>query len=316
MKEQERIAIEIFSEYGLDFKTATRAGGWTNAVWLNGDIALRLSFKKDSDRIRREVRLSEHLPEEVGYPVNIAVGFMDGYEWSLSKRIYGNNLSEIWSSLDWKERTVAIRQILRIMELAHKVDISKIEDLSNKRAWYSSFNPQETYSCLERYKAEKIFSDEQIGVFYGILERFWEKHNSATAVLNHGDITTDNLLWSNGIIVSLMDFEHSVIAAPELDLQNVFNLAFFSEEGDYIINHNLQESLQYKEDVIEMLKPMLANSDSTDLILGYAFLYRQRFLEFWLENPEGKLEEQDAYIKLLSLANGKGGYLLEILKDN
>jgi scyllo-inosamine 4-kinase len=310
MNEQERIAVEIFNKHGLDFKTATRAGGWTNAVWLNGDLALRLSLKKDSDRIRREVKLSEYLPDAVGYPVNIAVGITEGYEWSLSKRIYGNNLSEVWDNLDWNERTQGIRQILRIMQLLHKVDISKIEMMSSKKAWYSSFDVNETYSCLERYIHQKIFSAEHIDVFYGILERFWEKHNDVRPVLNHGDITMDNLLCSNGKIVSLIDFEHYVIAPLELDLHSLINLAFFRMKG---IDGNIQESRQYKNDVIELLKPMLANSDSTDLILGYAILYRQRFLEFWLENPEGKLENLDAYKKLLSLANGHGGYLSEIL---
>jgi len=166
---------------------------------------------------------------------------------------------------------------------------------------------------LEKYKDEKIFSAEQINVLYGILEVFWKNHNSVVPVLNHGDITTDNLLWSNGRVVSLMDFEHSVIAPSEIDLHSLINLAFFSEDGDFIIDSSIQESLQYKNDVIELLKPMLANSDSANLILGYAILFRMRFLEFWLENPEGKLEEQDAYIKLLSLAYGEGGYLSEIL---
>jgi hypothetical protein len=39
-----------------------------------------------------------------------------------------------------------------------------------------------------------------------------------------------------------------------------------------------------------------------------------RFVEMWLENPHGKLEELDGYIKLLSLANGEGGYLSEHLR--
>ena len=313
MNEQLRIAEEIFNKYGLDFKTATRPGGWTNAVWLNGDLALRLSFNKDSDRIRREVKLSGYFPKEVGYPVNIAVGVSDGYEWSLSKRICGNNLSDVWNNLNWKERTEAIRQILTIIEQVHKVDITKVENLSNKRAWYTSFNVEETYSCLAKYKELKIFSHKQIDTLYGILERFWEKHNSATHVLNHGDITKDNLLWSNGRIVSLMDFEHSLIAPSEIDMHSLINLAFFSDEDKYIIDCNIQESLQYRNDVIEMLKPMLTNDCSADLILGYAVLFRMRFLEFWLEEQKGKLEEQDAYIKLLSLANGEGGYLSEII---
>jgi hypothetical protein len=80
-----------------------------------------------------------------------------------------------------------------------------------------------------------------------------------------------------------------------------------------ISNCSIQEYEQYKSDVIELLKPMLANSDSADLILGYAILFRQRFLEFWLKNPEGKLEKLDAYNKLRLLADGKGGYFSEII---
>jgi hypothetical protein len=123
----------------------------------------------------------------------------------------------------------------------------------------------------------------------------------------------DILLWSNGRIVSLMDFEHSVIAPSELDLHSLINLALFSNEDDFLSDCSIQEYRQYKNDVIELLKPMLTNCYSTDLILGYAILFRMRFLEFWLENPEGKLESLDAYIKLLSLANGEGGYLSEIV---
>ena len=75
MKEHEKIAAEIFKQYGLDFKTAERAGGWTNAVWLNGDVALRLSLRKDNDIIHREVKRSKMFPPSVGYPRNIAIGY-------------------------------------------------------------------------------------------------------------------------------------------------------------------------------------------------------------------------------------------------
>jgi thiamine kinase-like enzyme len=123
----------------------------------------------------------------------------------------------------------------------------------------------------------------------------------------------DNLLWCSGKIVSLLDFEFSVFAPLELDLHCLINLAFFSDESEFIGNCSIQEYQKYKNDVIKLLKPMLVNPDSVDLILGYAVLFRMRFLELWLEDPEGKLEELDAYNKLLSLANGKGGYLSDII---
>lgn len=313
MNEQERIATKIFSQYGLEYNTAKRAGGWTNAVWLNGDVALRLSYKKDSDRIRREVRLSEYLPNGVGYPRNIAVGITDGYEWSLSKRIYADNLSDVWHNLDFQKRTDVIRQILGITELLHEVDISKVERLSSRRAWYSSFNAQETYLYLEKYKEKKIFSEKQIGILYDTLERFWDKHDLTSHVLNHGDITMDNLLCFNVKIVSLMDFEHSVIAPPELDLHSIINLAFFSDEGDSLSDCDTLDYNRYKHDITKLLKSKFKNY-SADLILGYAVLYRMRFVEMWFENPHGKLEELNGYIKLLSLANGEGGYLSELVR--
>lgn len=313
MDVQVRIATKVFKKFGMKFNTAKRAGGWTNAVWLNGNVALRLSFKKDSDRIRREVKLSEYLPDGVGYPRNIAVGVTDGYEWSLLKRIYADNLSDVWNELDFHKRIDVIRQILIIMDLLNEVDISNVGSLSSKRAWYSSFNTRETYSCLEEYKDKKIFSEKQITVLYSTLERFWDKYNKVPHVLNHGDITMDNLLWSNGKIVSLMDFEHSVIAPMELDLHSIINLAFFSNEGNSLRDCNTQEYNSYKDDVNNLLKLKFKNN-SADLILGYAILYRMRFVEMWLENPHGKLEELDAYKKLLSLCNGEDGYLSEYVR--
>ena len=62
MTEHEKIATIIFEQHGLKYKSAERAGGWTNAVWINGDYALRLSMKKDSDIIRREVERAKVLP--------------------------------------------------------------------------------------------------------------------------------------------------------------------------------------------------------------------------------------------------------------
>jgi hypothetical protein len=313
MNEQERIAIEIFSKYGLAFKNATRAGGWTNAVWLNGDLALRLSLKKDSDRIRREVQLSQVFPSVVGYPVNISTGVIEGYEWSISKLIKGVNLREAWPGMTWAERTNAVKQIREIIQSVHAVDTSKVRELSSTNPWYSSLDADEALSRFKYYSEKGIFTSEQVDILSDILKRFWDKLPIAPHVLNHGDITTDNLLWCDGRIVSLMDFEHSVITPSELDLQALINLAFFSYESGLMCDYNIQEYLQYKNDVIELIRQMLTNSDSTDLLLGFAILYRQRFLEFWLENPKGELEKLDGYNKLRSLADGKGGYLSEIL---
>ncbi len=149
MKKEEMIAEDVFQQYGLSFQTAVRAGGWTNAVWLNGDFALRVSLNRDSDRIGREAQLSKLLPKEVGYPQNIKTGVTDGFEWSLSKRVSGQPLSEVWDSLKWAQRISAVRQIVDIVNHVHEVDIEKAESFAKKTAWYNEFSKEKSSADIK-----------------------------------------------------------------------------------------------------------------------------------------------------------------------
>jgi len=313
MEEHQKIASEIFEQHRLKFETAERAGGWTNAVWYNGDFVLRLSLMKDSDRIRREVELAGLLSQSVGYPTIIATGVMQGYEWSFSNRIPGKNLSDVWDNLGWQEKVKAVRQILDMMKAIHSVDVCKAEHLSLRRAWYNPFIKSESLADIERYVAQKIFTAQQGYVLYDIIENFYQCLEKFVPVLNHGDITTDNILWHEGEVVSLMDFEHSSISPPQLDLHSIINLALIPNDVILMAERN-QETEQYIDDIIDMFRPMLTQKNDKDLLLGYAILFRQRFLEFWLDKPKGELHQVDAYQKILSLSDGNGGYLFELLK--
>lgn len=314
MKKEEMIAEEVFQQYGLNFQTAVRAGGWTNAVWLNGDFALRVSLKRGNDRIGREVQLSKLLPKEVSYPQNIQTGMTDGFEWSLSKRVSGQPLSEVWDSLKWAQRISAVRQIVDIVRYVHTVDIGKAEFWAKKTAWYNEFSIEKSLADIERYIEQRLLTDEQGCQMRKILKRFYQAHFTAKPVLNHGDITMDNLLWHEGNVVSLMDFEHSVIAPPELDIHSLVNLAFLPTEDRMLTCNDGDETSEYLDAVSKLITPLFSRPESADLILGYSILYRQRFFEFWLDNPKGELAQVDAYVKLCSLIDGNKGYLSSILQ--
>ena len=312
MKTHDDIAADIFQQYGLEFATAERAGGWTNAVWLNGGVVLRLSNQEGSDRIRRETQRAKMLPASVGYPVNIATGVTDGYEWSLSKRIQGKVLSEVWGGLSWPEKSAAVKQILDIMNSVHSVDVGKVERLTLRRAWYSAFDRETSLADIDRYVTQKIFTSGQGRILRDILEQFYKWNNSVVPVLNHGDITMDNLLWHEGNVVSLLDFEHSVIAPCQLDIHSLVNLALIPYD-EILLDEKEPETQQYVKEMVPLFKPFLSKQSDKELFMGYNVLFRQRFLEFWLENPEGEIERCDAYQKLLSLTDGNGGYLAGLL---
>jgi len=313
MDEHQKIASQIFEQHGLKFKTAERAGGWTNAVWYNGDFVLRLSLSKNSDRIRREVELAGLLPQSVGYPTIITTGVTHGYEWSFSNRIRGKNLSDVWNNLSLQEKAKAVEQILDMMKAIHSIDVHKAEHLSLRRAWYNPFIKNESIADIERYVSQEVFTAQQGNVLCGIIENFYQCLENAEPVLNHGDITMDNILWHEGEVVSLMDFEHSSISPSQLDLHSIINLALVPDDVLLIAEHK-KETEQYIDDMINLFRPMLTQECDKDLLLGYAILFRQRFLEFWLNAPKGELHQVDAYQKILSLCDGDGGYLFELIK--
>lgn len=318
MDKYEKIAADIFRQYGLGFETAERAGGWTNAVWLNGDFALRLSKETNSDKIRREIERSRTLPLSVGYPKNIATGVNDGYEWSLSERVQGNVLSSVWNDLNWTEKAKAVKQILNIIHGVHSVSVNAIEHITLKTAWYNTFEKEKSLADIERYKMTKIFTPEQCHVLNDILERFYKWSTVVSPVLCHGDITVDNLLWNDGNVISLLDFEHSVIAPRQLDIHSIVNLALIPYDEilstDVILLSNERPEIQeYAAKMIPLFKPYLSEQSEKDLFMGYNVLFRQRFLEFWLDEPGKDIKQCDAYQKLLSLSDGNGGYLSVLL---
>lgn len=306
-----KLAERIFSAFGLKIETAVRAGGWTNAVWFNQDMVLRLSLAENSNKIRRELQLSGLLCDKIGYPANIATGVMEGYEWSISQRIEGVNLSEVWPKLSWKERTLAAKQLRDMIKEVHSVKIEQAQSLSSNRPWYSALDEEETTSRFKYYIEKGIFTPKEGSAMLEILARFWDEFALAKPVLNHGDITKDNILWKDGKIVSLLDFEHSVIAPAAVDLNSYINLLFFDNDN-YIGQSNDAEFQRYKLEIKKLLYSDLEDYSSRYLLSGIAILYYQRFLEFWIKEQTESLEDFFAYKRLISFTEHPAGYFSEI----
>ena len=347
------IAAEIFRRHGLDFGAAERAGGWTNAVWLNGGGVLRLSTTRGNDRIGREAKLARFLPASVGYPEIVDAGTADGFDWVLTKRIPGRALSAVWRELGWDEKERAVNRIYGMMRDIHAVDIRAIDAISGgagaggtanggasagaggtgtngagaggagsasplyvRRAWYNPFIKSETMADIERYAASKIFSDRRIRALRDIVERFYRRLDRSERVLNHGDITTDNLMWHDGEVVALLDFEQSAYAPPELDLHSLINLAFIDDDENtnlLVDRSRSQEASRYVAAVSELIAPMLSREGSADLLIGFTVLIRQFFMEGWMAEHGGSPEQSSDYNKICSFCDREGGYYADLL---
>lgn len=126
----EETAAAIFTRHGVDFSTARRASGWTNATWLAGGLALRVSVRPGDGNLLREARLGALLPPEAGYPVPIETGEVDGLQWALAPLAPGRCLGEAWDELGWNERISALEQLWQRVRAVHSVDLAAMAGLS------------------------------------------------------------------------------------------------------------------------------------------------------------------------------------------
>jgi aminoglycoside phosphotransferase len=316
MERLKNTAAGIFARYGVDFATAKRAGGWTNATWIAGGLVLRMSVRQGGENIRREARLARLLPEEVGYPTILETGCSDGNEWSLSREIQGTDLGKVWHELDWDERTSALRQLWQKILAVHSVDIRATADLARKQAWFNATNAEDARAALRRLVRQGLLTSAQVAVLNRALDRFWETLPGSLCVLNHGDLTIENTLWHAGRVVSLLDFEFAVIAPAELDLNELVKCAFAPpERQDALADPDRTGLQQLRQAVSDLAMPVLNHPGGKELLQGYAILLEVWMLEDWLAHPEGEgpVEQWQPYRMLLSLADGQGGYLAPVL---
>ncbi len=310
------IAASIFTSYSVDFNTARRAGGWTNATWLAGGLVLRLSTQPGNDKIRREARLAALLPPEAGYPSIVATGETGGYEWSLSRDIPGICLGEVWPGLGWADRTSTLCQLWQKAQAVHTLDSAAVSTIARRRAWFNSNDAAEAEASATRLVEQKIITARQAEVLGAALDRFWYALPAAACVLNHGDLTLDNAIWRDGLVVSLLDFEYAVVAPAELDLNTFLKHAFAPTEIiDPLPDPGSEGVRAMRQAVAALAAPVIAHPGGPDLLLGYAILLELWQLQNWLAHPdgEGPLERWDPYLRLLSLADGQGGYLAPVL---
>lgn len=312
------IATAILARHGVDFATVQRGGGWTNAVWLAPHFVLRLSTSKERDSLVREARLAALFPLGVGYPPILESGITEGFAWSLTARVPGRSLDEVWDQLRWEERVSALYGLWERAQAVHTVPVASAAAIASQRAWFNSNNAAEAEAALTRLTQTGIFTTAESDRLRTILDRFWAVLPTAPLVLCHGNLTLSNALWHVGQVVSLLDFEFAVLAPVQLDLNHLVKCAFEPEDASALGAAADIQGVQHLRQVVrELALPLLTPPGGRELLLGYAILLELWLLELWLAHPEGEgpLEQWLPLRRLRSLADGNGGYLAPLLRD-
>jgi aminoglycoside phosphotransferase (APT) family kinase protein len=305
-EELQAIAAAIFARHGVEVDTVRRAGGWTNAVWLSQGLVLRLSTGKGNLSLLREARLARLLPPGAGYPRIVETGTSDGFCWSLVERLPGESLGSAWGGLGAGERVAALQGLWERAQAVHSVPGYKAAGMAARESWFNSTDPERAEAGLARLEGDKILTARESQVLREALARYWRVRPAAPCLLCHGDLTMDNAVWHDGQVIGLLDFEFAVMAPVQLDLNHLVKCAYGPWEGEQALRRAVKE----------MARPLLAREQDRDLLVGYAILLELWLLMDWLEHPEGEgpLEQWEPLRRLRSLAEGRRGYLGEVIE--
>jgi aminoglycoside phosphotransferase (APT) family kinase protein len=217
-------AKHALEKAGLDAAVElTRASSVTNEVWLTTEFAIRVNRRLDQ-RLRREAQLARSLPDEVRYPEVVAFGTDMGFDWLVARRRRGNVLSRCWPTMAPSQRRVAVRQFAFMLRTLHRtVAPSTLEDIANApQLLRGGALVPPVAPLLDAIEQARQLPHVDRGLMDSTKEivrrtaRTIEPFESRTLI--HGDLTFENVLWDGEQITSLIDFEWSRPAPPDLDL--------------------------------------------------------------------------------------------------
>ena len=292
---------KILKVHGENSEPKRLSGGWTNFVYAAGDLVLRFTANLESGRLSRETQLAKLLPEEAGYPELVDSGRTDGYDWMLCKRIHGTNLEDTWPELSRKERANALEQIWKRVKYVHTVATEKVGGYVNNSLWYMT-TLENAVAEAELLLERKLLSEEQCEMLKMYIRYFETAMENAQLVPVHGDLTPANVMWKQGKITALMDFECATIAPKEADLMMLLNTAFermdlrdavTDVEAEQEFNNRMHELVQ-KE------------APDWDILQGYRVIKLVHHVVMDMDDDDFTVEHEELVCLLDLLKDGKG----------
>lgn len=214
----------------------------SNDTWRIGSVVLRVCWRGDRDRFARETAVTAALPASVPYPDVLAADRDDHLAWQVTRAIDGVSLSQVWSGLSTEHRRGAIRQTGQLLAAlnAHPFPAEVTALLAEPR-------PVDTYSVqallgadvnplpcrralllIGPARALPHVDRQLVDALEACLRSFADvdpllpptggRAGPGPACV-HADAHRHNVLWWDGRVVALLDFEWARLGPPDLELE-------------------------------------------------------------------------------------------------
>jgi len=206
---------------GLPDGAFVRVHSYANEVWVGDDVVVRIAHLGlvggELGRLGREAAIVARLPREARYPEIVAVGRDDAQAWMITRRVPGVQLARAWPALTTAERERATRELAAALAAVHATPCDGIAD---------DIRPPHTLALAPLLELCGKLPDRGLAEAVAQFVRArWGAFDDADRGLVHGDPHLENVLWHDGHISALLDFEWSRPSWIHCDLEILLAVA-------------------------------------------------------------------------------------------
>jgi aminoglycoside phosphotransferase (APT) family kinase protein len=241
--------------------SALRQAGWrpqgagvqvesySNEVWLFDDVAVRMCWRGDRQRLIREAAVLRALAGRLACPEVLAVGGDGELSWMLTRRLAGQSLHSAWPHLDRRARQAAVEALGHLLGTLHQTPFDDAtRDLLMRRdvpaddtideIVGADLNPLPVARALRLVPAVRelpLVDPDVIDAAQALLIRLPDPLAVPRAgTIVHGDAHFDNVLWHENGSITLLDFECVRLGPADLELEAFvkFDYELAAEEAD------------------------------------------------------------------------------------
>ncbi|MDP2872132.1 MAG: aminoglycoside phosphotransferase family protein [Bacillota bacterium] len=234
------------------------SSGQTNEVWRTDSHVIRINTAVNDTRLSREARILDKLAGVIPCPRVTCSGHSSTMEWLVLERIPGSMLTSAWAGMDQDQRRQAVGQLAGILKQLHAVDTWWLDQLPfpPPQCELAGHGPAVAIQAASAAKAAvdslRGLPFVETGILHaalGFIQHHGHIFDTVASGLIHGDVHFDNVLWRDGRIVGIVDFEYSRLAPVDLELDILqrfcaFPYLFVAEEREEAARPELFEEVQ------------------------------------------------------------------------
>ena len=220
-------ARAVLAAHGLSSEPLTPASGWSNSVWMTPGHVVRISSGRFRDAYAHEAAVLALLPAAVPHARLIGRGQVGEREWMLLTRAPGQPLGQVWPDLDATKRRGIIHQLGAALHALHTTPVP----VEFANPWLeAALRPggavRDAYHAPPAHYPILL---DAVRLVAGVDQRVLDAAEAVLAaslplfaddqlVLTHTDAHFANLVWHDGALTALLDFEGARLAPPDQEL--------------------------------------------------------------------------------------------------